>query len=506
MLTVNEVVRLLKERQLFEEVICDNQRHYTVSATVGETEITNVTYDSRHVKSQALFFCKGLNFNFKYLQDAVATGATVTITERSQVDDILKTQLPVIVIIVTDVQKAMATVARAFYGNPDQVLTMIGFTGTQGKTTSVYFTRHILQAAFGKQVGQLSSIDECLDGEHFIEAHLTTPESLDLFRMLKEAVDNGMKYLVMEVSSQAYKKSRVYGLEFDYGVFLNISPDHISPVEHPDFDDYLYCKSQIVANSKTVIISREIKDYAFLAEKAAAYQTKLISFGEAETADYQYQGHPHGQFTVKTATGDTDYQIKIPGDFNYANATAAIAVAQQLAADQDQIKTGLLSTTVPGRMECLTNDHGYVAYVDYAHNYLSLSESFKFMKHEYPNGRLIVVIGAAGGKAESRRHDIGMTLSEYADVAILTSEDNFKEDPYQIVGDIQANITNPELQVVVEVDRVKAIEKAFSMVEPGDVIFMAGKGREVFMHDVDGDKPYIGDYQLLQKLMAEYDR
>ena len=117
-----------------------------------------------------------------------------------------------------------------------------------------------------------------------------------------------------------------------------------------------------------------------------------------------------------------------------------------------------------------------------------------------------MVIGAAGGKAESRRHDIGMTLSEYADVAILTSEDNFKEDPYQIVDDIKANITNPELQVIVEVDRVKAIEQAFAMVKPGDVIFMAGKGREVFMHDVDGDKPYIGDYQLSQKLMVEYDK
>lgn len=506
MLTVNEVVRLLKERQLFEEVICDNQRHYTLPESVRATEITDVTYDSRQVKSQALFFCKGLNFNFKYLQDAVAAGATVTITERSQVDDILKTQLPVIAIIVTDVQKAMATVARAFYGNPDQALTMIGFTGTKGKTTSVYFTRHILQAVFGKQVAQLSSIDECLDGEHFIEAHLTTPESLDLFRMLKAAVDHGMKYLVMEVSSQAYKKSRVYGLEFDYGVFLNISPDHISPVEHPDFDDYLYCKSQIVANSKTVIISREIKDYTFLAEKAQAYLTKVISIGQDATADYQYQGHSHGQFTVKTSSGTSDYQIKIPGDFNYANATAAIAVAQQLTDDQEQIKAGLLATTVPGRMECLSNHHGYVAYVDYAHNYLSLSESFKFMKHEYPKGRLIVVIGAAGGKAESRRHDIGMTLSEYADVAILTSEDNFKEDPYQIVDDIKANITNPELQVIVEVDRVKAIEQAFAMVKPGDVIFMAGKGREVFMHDVDGDKPYIGDYQLSQKLMVEYDK
>ncbi|MCT3442337.1 UDP-N-acetylmuramoylalanyl-D-glutamate--2,6-diaminopimelate ligase, partial [Limosilactobacillus fermentum] len=117
-------------------------------------------------------------------------------------------------------------------------LTVIGYTGTKGKTTSVYFTRHVMAKALGKVVAQLSSIDECLDGETFIPAHLTTPESLDLFRMMKEAVDNQMKYLVMEVSSQAYKKSRVFGLPLDIGVFLNISPDHISPVEHPSFEDY----------------------------------------------------------------------------------------------------------------------------------------------------------------------------------------------------------------------------------------------------------------------------
>ena len=128
------------------------------------------------------------------------------------------------------------------------------------------------------------------------------------------------------------------------------------------------------------------------------------------------------------------------------------------------------------------------------------------MKHEYPNGRLIVVIGAAGRKAESRRKDIGRALSEYADVAILTSEDNFFEDPHHIDEAIKEHITNPNVKVIINVDRVAAIKQAFEMAKPGDAMFMAAKGREQFMHEKGRDIPYVGDYQLSQKLMKEYDK
>ncbi len=144
-----------------------------------------------------------------------------------------------------------------------------------------------------------------------------------------------------------------------------------------------------------------------------------------------------------------------------------------------------------------------MACVDYAHNYLSLTASFNFMKHEFKDGRLIVVIGAAGGKAESRRKDIGRALSQYADVAILTSEDNFFEDPHQIAADIKENIDNPDLEVIVNVDRKAAIEQAYAMAKPGDALFMAAKGRETFMHEKGKDVPYQGDYQITKQLMEK---
>lgn len=184
---------------------------------------------------------------------------------------------------------------------------------------------------------------------------------------------------------------------------------------------------------------------------------------------------------------------------------AALVVGRQFSDDTAAFAKGLEKTTVPGRMEMLSNQRGLLACVDYAHNYLSLNESFKYMKNTYPNGRLIVVIGAAGGKAESRRKDIGEALAKYADVAILTSEDNFFEDPYKIDEEIKSHIDNPDVEVHINVDRAKAIQDAFNMARPGDVMFMAAKGREQFMHEKGHDIPYVGDYQLTQKLMREYD-
>ncbi len=508
MLTVEQTVAALKKQDLFKEIIVDGNWSYDVPERIADTEFKHLSYDSRSIESQTLFICKGLRFNPKYLLDAIQKGAVACLTQ--QVFDEELNGESVWQIVVTDVQKAMATIARAFYGDPEKELTLIGFTGTKGKTTSVYFTRHILAHVFNDRVAQLSSIAECLDGKNFIESHLTTPESLDLYRMMRQAVDNGMKYLVMEVSSQAYKKSRVAGLHFDIGVFLNISRDHISPVEHPSFDDYLWCKSQLVKNADTVIINREIPYFELLAQKTRAFGNQLITYGsDRSDADYRFTLGEHGCFKVASFNDQLpalngDFRVMLPGSFNCSNATAALAVAAQLSSDTTEFAAGLLETKVPGRMEILKNDKGYVACVDYAHNYLSMSESFKFLKHEYPDGRLIVVTGSVGSKAESRRQDIGRALSEYADVAILTEDDSYYEDPQKIIQAISDHIVDPHVEVHEILNREKAIRTAFEMARPGDVMFMAAKGREQFLRENGHDKPYIGDYQLTEQLMKAY--
>ncbi len=508
MMTLEEVVKQLQKHGLYKETVTDGYWDYELTDQQEQLQVEHLSYDSRQIKPGTLFMCKGNDFKPEYADKAIDAGAMALITELVMTDDLAADHQQVPQIIVTDMHKAMAVIARAFYGEPDKELTMIGITGTKGKTTTTYFIWHMLNELFPGQAGRLTSIDSCVDGKTFFDSHLTTPEALDLFRMLRQAADNHLKYLVMEVSSQAYKMSRVYGIKYQYGAFLNISPDHISPVEHPTFDDYLYCKSQLVVNSERFFINRSTDYYDVIAKKARHYQRPLVTFGSDQTdADYRFTSGKRGKFSVATFDDGLpqisgDFQTKIPGDFNDSNATAAMSIVAQINDDLAKMKKGIAETTVPGRMEMLTDKDGIEACVDYAHDYLSFTKAFNYMKASHPEGRLIVVTGSAGGKAESRRADIGKVLSEYADVAILTSEDNFFEDPHKIDNDIKENITNPNVEVHINVDRVSAIKQAYEMAKPGDVIFEAAKGRETFMHDKGHDIPYIGDYQLTRQLMG----
>ena len=328
-------------------------------------------------------------------------------------------------IIVTDIRKAMAILSMAFYGYPQNDLQVIGYTGTKGKTTAAYFTKAILDHTTANKTALLSTMNTTLDGKTYFKSHLTTPESLDLYRMMAEAVKNGMTHLVMEVSSQAYKTQRVYGLTLDVGIFLNISPDHISPIEHPTFDDYFYCKRQLILNSKQVILNHESDYFDLLKETATVYGIPAIVYGRSTQADYEVKSLNDGSHTFQVINHhgnlaiDTTYTIKLAGDFNQENATSAIIAAALTGASATDAQQGLKEARVPGRMDQLVQKNGAHVYVDYAHNYLSLKTLLEFAKKEHPKGKVIVVLGSPGNKAISRRHDFGKVLSETADIVFL---------------------------------------------------------------------------------------
>lgn len=233
---------------------------------------THATYDSRDIKNGTLLFIKG-NFKSEYLVDADSKGLVSYVAEKSYANYTNSVGL-----IVNDVRKAMSVLAQAFFGFPQEKLTVVGITGTKGKTTTAYFTHAILNAYSHGKAALFSSVDNCLDGKTYVESDLTTPESFDAFKMMREAVDNGMQYLVMEVSSQAYKVDRVYGLHFNVGAFLNISPDHISPIEHPTFEDYLYCKRQLIANSKCLVLNADADHADLLLQDAKNHNVNVATF------------------------------------------------------------------------------------------------------------------------------------------------------------------------------------------------------------------------------------
>ena len=210
-----------------------------------------------------MLFVKG-RFRPEFLDGIDGRGLAVYVAENDHSD---RTAAPGL--IVDDVHKAMSLLSAEFYGRPQDELTVIGITGTKGKTTTAYLVHAILNDYSNQRAALFSSEQTCLDGRTYTDSKLTTPESLDAFRMMRQAADNGMRYLVMEVSSQAYKVHRVHGLTFDIGAFLNISPDHISPIEHPTFEDYLHCKRQLITNSKTLVLDAACDHHRLLMQDAA---------------------------------------------------------------------------------------------------------------------------------------------------------------------------------------------------------------------------------------------
>ena len=242
------------------------------------------------------------------------------------------------------------------------------------------------------------------------EAHLTTPESPDLQRYFAQTRDSGLPFLTMEVSSQAYKLDRVYGVDFDLGMFLNIGEDHIGPLEHTDFEDYFSCKLQLMEHCKIAVINRDMDHAQRVLERARAHAQRVITFGKSEgdsrdenwTLTNIEKAEPGFAFTTLHNGRQESWRIGMAGRFNVENALAAIASARALGIDDDSIREGLLHNQVQGRMNLLEKD-GVTVLVDYAHNYLSFQKLYESLKLDYPGRRIVVVVGCPGGKAYLRR-------------------------------------------------------------------------------------------------------
>lgn len=506
-ISLNDAEVLLNEHHLLKEKF---------EGSVNDFE--NITYDSRKVQKNTMFFCKG-NFKEEYLQDAIQHGAQCYVAEKKYaVDD------QVSYLIVDDVQKAMALLGAAFYGYPQNDLFIIGITGTKGKTTSSYFAKGILDKTNSKRTALFSTVNRVVGPkpEHTFKSDLTTPESLDLFHDMRTAVDNGMTHLVMEVSSQAYKKNRVYGLRYNVGVFLNISPDHVGENEHPTFEDYLFCKEQILSNSDNCVLNVDTDHFeeVYYAAKSDVAADHLFTFTHTNNAklpddkmvDFQIENlqetlvdsdfkiHPLTE-KAQALMGEKQYSITIPGDYNEGNATAAVIAAILGGATSQEAAEGLKGVKVSGRMEMVqTKNHGLV-YIDYAHNYASLHALLEFLKSQTKVEKLIVVVGSTGNKGVSRREGFGKALNEGADIAILTSDDPGYEDPMQIAKEIDSYIDHQNVQVFYEMDREKAIEKAIKMGRPNDVVVLAGKGEDKYQKINGVDTPYPNDLNVAKNVV-----
>ena len=475
--------------------------------------IDYISCNSADIRRGTLFLCKGAHFKPEYLGDAIKKGAVAYIAERD-----MGVELPSI--IVDDVRRAMALTANYYYGDVWRRLNLVGITGTKGKSTTAYFVKYILDEALRaedkKDSAIISSIDT-YDGIENFESHLTTPEPFDLHRHFSNAVKSGIDYLTMEVSSQALKYDRVLGVGFTVGCFLNIGVDHISPIEHPDFEDYFKSKLRLFESCETAVINLDC-DRADEVAEAAKAAGSVITFSQkrADADIFAYGIHKTNSdtaFMVKTKDFDMEFTLTIPGLFNVENALAAIGIAMALGIDSRYMLTGLMKARSKGRMEVYANaDKTVTVIVDYAHNKLSFENLFSSVRKEYPDRAIAAVFGCPGKKAFDRRRDLGTIAGRYSKKVYITEEDPGEEPVGRISAEIAEYVKAVGGEYEIIDDRGEAIRRSIMDCDEPTVVLVTGKGDETRQKrgiqyidcpsDVEYAKKYLDEYDIEHEIDA----
>lgn len=473
-------------------------------------QIRYLTYDSRAVVPGTLFICKGAAFKAQYLADAAAKGAVAYVSEQAYDVDLPH-------LLANDIRAAMPVLAEAYTNEAWKKLHLIGIGGTKGKSTTAYYMKAIvddyMEAAGGKESGVISSIDT-YDGVMRFESHITTPESVELMEHFLHAAESGIEYMEMEVSSQALKYNRVDRVQFEVGMFLNISEDHISPIEHPDFEDYFASKLKIFGQTKNAVVNLDA-DFSdrMLAEAAVCERVMTFSVKDPRADVYGYDIRKEGReisFRVKTAEFDEAFRLTMPGLFNVENALAAIAGAMFLEIPREYMHSGLLRARSSGRMETYASKDGkIICVVDYAHNKLSFEKLFDSTKEEYPDHDIVAIFGCPGKKALLRRKDLGTISGQYSRKVYLCAEDPGAEPVDEISRDIAQYVAAQNCPYVMIEDRGEAIRAAVEEaagLAKGSILLITGKGNETRQKYGTQYLDCRSDVDYVLEVLAEYDR
>ena len=455
-----------------------------------DKEITSVEYDSRKVKEGSLFVAvKGFGSDgHTFIDDARERGAAAVLceyaTEFSPAFSVAVTQ---------NTRKALAQVSHNFYKNSAKNLKIIGITGTNGKTTTTYLIKQILELR-GYKVGLIGT-NQNMVGSRIIKTERTTPESLEICKLLDEMAGEGIEYVVMEVSSHSLELYRTYGLEFEVGVFTNLTQDHLD--FHENMENYLKAKAKLFSSCKTGVINAD-DNYAERLIKKCNCTVK--TFGLSHGCDYRADNiklrDKSVMFTLFHGKSEDNIRLMIPGMFSVYNALAAASTCFALGLDSEDIIKGLVIVQgVRGRAEVVPITAPYTVLIDYAHTPDGLENILKTVKN-FAAGKVITVFGCGGDRDRSKRPKMGKIAEELSDFCIVTSDNPRSENPEDIILDITAGMCDKGKYTVI-CDRYKAIEYAMKMASAGDVVLLAGKGHETYQ--VLSDKSIEFDERAIVK-------
>ena len=464
-----------------------------------DIEISDVIYDSRKIVKGCVFVCMiGANFDgHSFIEKAVEQGAAAVVVSRDVNIE------GVTVVKTEDTRKALALMSAEYFGRPAEKLKTIGITGTKGKTTSAFMIKAVLEKADIK-TGIIGTIGIII-GNEITKTSNTTPESYELHRAMRNMVDKGCKCAVMEVSSQALKLYRAYGINFDYGMFTNLSHDHIGGVEHASMEEYIECKSRLFSQCKVGIVNADDKVTPIIIENNTCEKIETFGFGEnAELraknehliSDFGYIGVHFESEGVLNMSVDVD----IPGKFNVYNALCAMAVCRHFGVSEENIYDGLNEVKVKGRVETVKVNGNYTLLIDYAHNAVSMENVLETLREYKPN-RLITLFGAGGGRSKDRRYEMGEISGKLSDLSVVTEDNSRYEDVMDIIGDIEKGLAKTDGKYIVIPDRTEAIRYCIENAKDGDIIVLAGKGHEDYQ-DKMGVKTHYDEREVIKEIIG----
>jgi UDP-N-acetylmuramoyl-L-alanyl-D-glutamate--2,6-diaminopimelate ligase len=459
----------------------------------ADVQITGLAYDNRVVEPGFLFFCvPGFTRDgHDFAPDALGRGAAALVVARPLGLGVPEVQ-------VEDVRSAMAVAAARFYGDPTAALPVVGITGTNGKTTTAFLVRSLLEAA-DRRCGLLGTVKSVIGGvEHPVVR--TTPEAIDLQRTFAAMAEAGDEACAMEISSHALELRRADGIHVAAAVFTNLTQDHLD--FHPDMESYFQAKRLLFSSPLTRARIANADDA--YGRRLAEEFTDTVTFALDAEADYRAlgvdQSFTGSRFTAVTPDGEFAVRVGLPGRFNVLNALGAWAAARALGVPAATI-AGALSGAgrVPGRFEPVDEGQPFAVLVDYSHTPDSLENALRAAR-ELAEHRVIAVFGAGGDRDRGKRPLMGAIAAREADVAIVTSDNPRSEEPGAIIAEILAGIEDRS-GVEADADRRAAIRRAVGLAEPGDVLVIAGKGHEQGQEFAGGRKEPFDDVAVAREAL-----
>ncbi len=480
---------------------------------IENLDIHNLVYDSRKVQSGDVFVCiSGAKMDaHNFIGDVVNKGAVAVVIEKELTKERfneleIETEgriKDVVIIKVESTRYALGCMSAAYFGYPAKKLVTIGVTGTKGKTTTAYMIRSVLENT-GIRTGLIGTI-EAIIGEEHIKAANTTPESYVVQEYFSRMVEAGCKAVVMEVSSQGLMLHRVAGFEFDYGIFTNLSKDHIGENEHKDFEDYKSCKAKLFKMCKHGIFNIDDKHAEDMMRDATC---TIETFAVKNQADLMAKNI---KLLQKPGVIGISYdlegkinmpvEIDIPGAFNVYNTMTAIAVCHYFTKDLKLIENVLKDIRVKGRVEIIKVSPEFTLMIDYAHNAMSLESLLESLK-EYNPKRIVTLFGCGGNRSKDRRFEMGEVSARLSDLTIITSDNPRFEKPMDIIADIVTGVEKAGGEYITIPDRKEAIRYAIENGQEGDIIVLAGKGHEDYQ-EIEGVKYPMDERNLIQEILAD---